>query len=271
LKIAAALPEIFKRTYPVLDSGTELILAASLLRFHQIDAIPIGFKKRQKKHLAVLGYSCLSHLLQTKPSRYKRFLEQPCENVAQELSTISWNANIESLLRLFWRTKFGFSMVEGKFETEALISLRDLLGLYKKGILNTSLSIGQVASPIFSMSSDASLKEVLQEMFTRRIRRIFLNGRSDNKVITDRRIISYIFSTSKLEKIQYSPENLLETSVENLETIEPPSLSERLKLGKAAALMQEEIKECLVCEKGVVTPWDMIMKPWKSGKMVIEN
>lgn len=132
MKIAEALPHIFKRAYPVLESGTQLVLAASLLRFHQIDAIPIGFQKKQEKHIAVLGYSCLSKLLQTGPSSFKEFLEQPCENAAQELSSISSNANVEKLLKLFDKTKFGFAMLEGKFELGALVSLRDLLDLYKR-------------------------------------------------------------------------------------------------------------------------------------------
>jgi hypothetical protein len=270
LKIAEALPDIFKRTYPVLESGTELLLAASLLKFHQIDAIPIGFKKKQKKHLAVLGYSCLSHLLQTKPSMYKTFLEQPCDKIAQELSSISWNTNLETLLKLFWETKFGFSMVEGKFETSALVSLRDLLGLYRDDVLSTTMSLGQIASPIFSMSSESSLKQVLGEMFVRRIRRIFLDGKDGNRVITDRRIISYIFSTSRLEELLHSPADLLEVPVGKLGTMRPPFKSEQTKIKKAAEAMKEQIEECLVCEKGVVTPWDMIMKPWKSGKLDVE-
>src|SRR5579862_2359936 len=107
MNIAEVLPGIFKRTYPVLEPGTQLLLAASLLRFHQIDAIPIGFERAQKKHLAVLGYSCLANLLKTDPSWYKSFLEQPCEKAAQEIATVSSDTELSDLLKVFEKTEFG--------------------------------------------------------------------------------------------------------------------------------------------------------------------
>lgn len=272
MKIVEALPQIFKRTYPVLESGTQLLLAASLLRFHQIDAIPIGFQKKQKKHLAVLGYSCLSNLLKADPSWYKAFLEQPCENAAQELASITSNADIGRLLKLFDETKFGFAMVEGEFELGALVSLRDLLGLYKKGVFSTSLSLDQVASPIFSMPSNSTLRQVLEEMFKRRFRRIFLvDGNGEPRVITDRRIISYIFSTSRLDEVARTGTSPLNIAVDKLEAMQPPKLSGGTGVKDAASIMMEQIEECLVCEKGVITPWDVIMKPWKMAKLSLKS
>lgn len=272
MKIAEALPDIFKRTYPALESGTQLFLAASLLRFHQIDAIPIGFKKREEKHLAVLGYSCLSRLLQTDPFSYKEFLKQPCENAAQQLAIIPADADVERLLRLFGKTRSGFAIVEGKFELGALVGLRDIIGLYKKGLLSTTLSVDQIASPIFSMPSSSTLRQVLTEMFTRRFRRIFLDGNKNDSVITDRKIISYIFETSRLDEgVVHSQSNLLDTTIEKLDLMQPAKLSGRSKLKNAAAIMMAEKAECLVCEKGVITPWDLVMKPWKMGKLNLKN
>jgi CBS domain-containing protein len=270
MRIEDALPDIFKRTYPVLEKGTQLLLAASLLRFHQIDAIPIGFSRKQKTHQAVLGYSCLSQLLKVESGSYKDFLEQPCENAAQELATISADMDVDELLKLFDSTKFGFAMVVGKYELGALVSLRDLLGLYAKGYMNSSLILNDIASPIISMSSDATLREVLQEMFTRRIRRIFVDGKKKDQVITDRRIISYVFSSSRLEEIAKSSLDILDTPVNKIETMQPAALPSNTKLKDAAETMGGEIEECLVCEKGVITPWDVIMKPWKMRKLTLK-
>lgn len=271
MKIEDTLPDIFKRTYPVLESRTQLLLAASLLRFHQIDAIPIGFQKKQKKHLAVLGYSCLSKLLKVDPRSYKSFLEEPCENTAQELASISSDEEIEKLLKLFHSTKFGFAMVEGKSELGALVSLRDLLGLYNKGYMNSHLTLDRIASPIFSMSSDSTLRGVLMEMFTRRFRRIFIEGKTKRQVITDRRIMSYVFSPSRLEEIANTHHDILDTPISNLETMQPLRLAGNTRIKEAAQTIMGEIEECLICEKGVVTPWDMIMKPWQMGKLNLKT
>lgn len=269
MKIAQAIPHIFTRTYPVLEKGTQLLLVASLLRFHQIDAIPIGFKKRQKKHLAVFGYSCLSKLLESDPSWFKAFLTQPCEDAASELASISSDAEIEDLLELFDKTRFGFAMVEGEYELGALVSLRDLLGLYNKNVLSSTLTLNDIASPIFSMSGDSSLREALTEMFARRFRRIFLEGR-EYEAITDRRIISYIFSSSRLNELAQTEKDVLKAPISRLDATSAKWLSGRTKAKFAARSMMEQIEECLVCEKGVVTPWDVTMKPWKMGKLAVK-
>jgi CBS domain-containing protein len=265
MKIQEALPHIFKRTYPIIERGTEILLAASLLRFHQIDAIPIGLERRQKKHLAVVGYSCLANLMKIEPSNYPRFLQEPCEKSAQELSVVRADAEIEDLFELFDRTKFGFAWVEGEFELGALVSLRDLLGLYGNGILSTALSVDQVASTIFSMPSDSTIRSVLAEMFNHKFRRIFVG----NKVVTDRRIIGYLFSGSRIEILEESKDPL-SAPVGELEMMKPRQISSKTKLKEAAAKMESEIEECLISESGLITPWDAIMKPWKMNELEIK-
>jgi hypothetical protein len=268
MEISEALPGIFRRTYPVLEPGTQLLLAASLLRFHQIDAIPIGFEKGQKKHLAVLGYSCLSKLLKTDPSWYKSFLEQPCENAAQEIATVSADTELSTLLKTFEKTEFGFAWVEGEFEVGALVSLRDILGLYESGTLTTNVSVDQVASPIYSMPSYVTIRQALTEMFDHKFRRVFLDQGMD-RVITDRKIISYVFSAKRLDEAANSSNDILADSVQNLETMRPKRIKGNPKLKEAANALRSEVEECLVSEKGVITPWDVIMKPWKMRKLDI--
>jgi hypothetical protein len=117
MKIEEALPSLFQRKYPVLEKGTQMMIVLSLLRFHEIDALPIGFNARGKKKLAVFGYSCLSKLLDTEPRNYGKFLEMPCESSALELSTIDAQQELDALLRVFEKTKFGLGGVEktGRF------------------------------------------------------------------------------------------------------------------------------------------------------------
>src|SRR5579864_1208075 len=91
-----------------------MLLAVSLLRFHEIDALPIGFNPSQRKRLAVFGYSCLSLLLETLPRNYGKFLELPAKKAALELATIGIDKGVESLIEIFKRTKFGFAWVESE-------------------------------------------------------------------------------------------------------------------------------------------------------------
>lgn len=267
MKIADALPQIFKRTYPVLEPGTRLVLAFSLLRFHQIDALPIGFKRAQKKKFAVFGFSCLSKLLESAPEDYGKFLELSSESVALELSTISADKDIEDLLEVIKKTRFGFAWVEGKFEAGGFASLRDLLGLYETGILDTDSKVGDVASQIVSLHENASLKNAIEKMFAHKFRRIFVG----DKVISDRRIIGYIFSPSRLNQVMRKPETLLESRLRDIEGSSPIKVGQKSGVRMASKTMREEVEECLICEKGVVTPWDAIMKPWIAGKLKIAS
>jgi CBS domain-containing protein len=267
VRISEALPNIFNRTYPVLEPKTQMLLAVSLLRFHQIDALPIGFRRLEKKKYAVFGYSTLSTLLETKPTYYGRFLEQPCESTALKLSIISATKSVESLLQVFKTTKFGFAWVEGRFEMGGFAALRDLLPLYDNSVLKTDLTVGEVASPIVSLPADTSLKDAIEEMFKHRFRRVFVG--TTGAVVSDRKIIGYVFSTSRLSEVSERPEALLDASIGDLDGPRPLRISAKSSIKKAAKIMRGEVEECLICENGVITPWDLIMKPWLEKKLAI--
>jgi CBS domain-containing protein len=267
-KIGEALPHIFQRTYPVLEPGTQMLLAVSLLRFHQIDALPIGFKPGEKKKLAVFGFSCLSKLLETRPADYGKFLELPCQKAALRLATVDIDASIEDLLRVFEKTKFGFAWVESE-RLGGFASLRDLLELYEKGLITTNMKVGEVASPIFSLPSDSKISKVLQEMFDHRFRRVFVSG--EKSLVTDRKIISYVFSTSRLSETAKKPYTLLDARLGDLEKTEPVPVKQDTPIKNAAISMRDASENCLICDKGVITPWDLIMKPLGRGKLRIRN
>ena len=268
MKISEALPGIFKRTYPILEPGTQMLLAVSLLRFHHIDALPIGLTPKQRKHFAVFGYSCLSTLLQTDPKKYGKFLEMPCENASLKLATLDHEESVDSLLDVFEETRFGFAWVNSP-KQGGFASLRDLLTLYGNRLIESKLTVGNIASPIFSMPRDSTIKEVLREMFDHRFRRIFIEGQ--HSLVTDRRIIGYVFSTVRLNQTFGRPETMLDAKLGDLEKMEPKKVNSKTSLKTAALSMENASEDCLVCEKGVVTPWDLIMKPRKMRKLKVER
>lgn len=244
-----------------------MLLAVSLLRFHQIDALPIGFKRLQKKRFAVFGYSTLARLLETKPSDYGKFLEQPCEIASLELTSLPNTKDIETLLKTFSTTKFGFAWIEGKFESGGFASLRDILNLYDNGTIATKMTVAEVASPIVSLKARTPLRDVINEMFNRRFRRMFVGG--TGKVISDRRIIGYLFSSSRLNVVSTKPQTLLDVKLGDLDALTPEKVNEKTSIAHAARVMKGQVEECLVSENGVVTPWDLVMKPWLRGKLEI--
>lgn len=266
--IGDALPHIFKRTYPVLEPGTQMLLAVSLLRFHQIDALPIGFIPGIKRKLAIFGFSCLAKLRETLHGEYRKFLELPCEAAALDLSVVRVDDTIEELLGAFEKTKFGFSWVESS-HASGFANLRDFLDFYSSGIISTEMTVAQVASPIVSLPSNSKLKTVLDEMFNHRFRRMFIVGK--NNLITDRKIIDYLFSSSRLAEISNRPETLLDAKLGDLDLVAPIPITGDSSIKKASVAMRDAAEDCLVCEKGVVTPWDLVMKPRVNGRLEIKK
>lgn len=264
MKISEAIPEVFKQTYPILEPGTQLLLAVSLLRFHQIDALPIGLKPRQKKRLAVFGYSFLSSLLKTERHEYTKLLESPCEVASLELASIGDGRSVRSLLEVFHRTKFGFVWVESS-KLGGFASIRDVLGLYKSGIIETDLTVEQVASPIFSMPKKSRIRDVIEEMFSHGFRRMFITG--EKSIVTDRKIISHIFSASQLHATITNPGVMFDLTLEDVQAMTPKRISSHLSIKDAAMVMKETLEDCLICEKGIITPWDLIMKPFIKGEL----
>ena len=268
MKIGAAIPEVFSRTYTTLDPSTHMLVALSLLKFEKVDAIPIGVVGYPGKKRAVSGYSSLSeiHLNQ---GDITNLLAKPCENFSVIMKTIKAESDIKDLLRIISRTGFGCVCIErnsGK-EVCGMVSLRDLLALYDRSIFFSELSVGDVASsPVFSLPKSATLEVALGEMLKRGIRRIFVAG--TDKVVSDRSFINHVFSLSRLQVAGKSLD-LLETEIGEIEGSHPDKISSKTSIKEAAEHMMQTSQGCLVCDRGVVTPWDLVVKPWKLGKLSV--
>src|SRR5271170_2370809 len=63
LKIRDALPQVFNRAYPVLDPKMPMLPAVSMLRFQQIDGLPLVVDVTTSRPRALHGYSLLKRLL----------------------------------------------------------------------------------------------------------------------------------------------------------------------------------------------------------------
>jgi len=270
LKIRAAFPAVFKRAYPALDPKTEMLPAVSLLRFHEIDALPLAFgADKHQRRRAVFGFSCLAKLRQMGPAEFGEFLKRPCEEASEELSTIDADEDVRDLLRVFSTTHFGFAMVENRHEEGGLITLADVLGLYDTGVIRSHLVVGDVASPIFSMPGKTRLKEVLREMYERAYRRVFISG--SRVFVSDRAIITHVFSPAVLTRLARGSSDVLDTPLSAIERSEPRSVPVDTSLKQAASTLTAMRGQTLVCEKGVVTPWDVVMKPWRAKALGIRK
>ena len=261
-------PKMFERAYPAVDPTTPILSVLPLLRFHEIDVLPLSFDagRRQK---GVFGFSCLARLMKVRPG-VGSFLKRPCEVVSEPLATIRSDRSLSSLLNVFLRRRFGFARVVESRGVGALLTLPDVLGLYEDGTIRSSLTLEDVGSSAFSMPSDSTIREALVEMFDRRIRRVFISGTSE--FIWDRRIIEHLFSPAVLATLAHRESgDILKMPISEIGTTTAKKAEGRLQLREAAALLKVEPGQCLVFNGKVVTPWDVVMKPWKGRELKIRN
>ena len=269
MRIREAFPRLFERAYPAVDPTTPILSVLPLLRFHEIDVLPLSFDASSKQK-GVFGFSCLARLVKVRPDGVGSFLKRPCEVVSEPLATIRADRTLASLLNVFLRRRFGFARVVESKGAGALLALPDVLGLYQDGVLVSSLALEHVGSTAFSMPSRSTVREALVEMFDRRIRRVFISG--THQFIWDRSIIEHLFSPAMVARAaRPEPEDILATPISEIGTTTAKVGDERMRLREAAALLKVEPGQCLVFNGKVVTPWDIVMKPWKESKLKIRN
>jgi len=260
---------MFERAYPAVDPTTPILSVLPLLRFHEIDVLPLSFDAGRKQR-GVYGFSCLARLLKVQPGGVGSFLKQPCEVVSEPFATIRADQALSGLLDAFMRRRFGFARVVESRGAGALLTLPDVLELYEEGTLACSLTLEDVGSTTFSMPKQSTIREALVEMFDRRIRRVFISG--TREFIWDRSVIEHLFSSASLGRVaERVSENILDTSISRIGTKTAKVVKGRIELREAAALLKVEPGQCLVFDGRVVTPWDAVMKPWKEGELKIRG
>lgn len=267
LKIREALPSLFEVAYPVIDPKVEMLSALSLLRFEEIDALPLSFDP-DGKHRVVAGFSSLARLMRLDPKGLQSFLKRPCEEASEPLASVDAESSLSVLLDKFLETRFGFARVNERNRVGALARLRDLLALYDSERFETRLTVEDVASPIFALPPETSVREALEQMFDRRCRRVFLSG--TKKFVWDRGIIERLFSPAVLALAVKNPsKDFLGPPLSEFEGMTATEVKPRTELREAARVMRLMRGQCLTINDGVVTPWDLVMKPWKEKKLRI--
>jgi len=269
--IGKSIPDVFSRSTPVVPGDEPLVVGASLLRFHPIEAALLVSNDRKAtgstaKQRFIGGYSILAGLVKKDPREYYNWLYEPCVENSVAFRSLNSEDSLGDLLDLFKKTRFGFAAIaEGGLR--ALVGLTDMLRLYEDGTIKTELLSKDVASRPFRTSPDTTLKSAVGKMFQKRVRKLMIEG--GNSLVSDREIISFIFSPRQLESTRKSPRRMLAASVDQAKPVAAEEVGNLTPLRDAARLLLRNEGNTLICEQGIVTPWDVVMKPWAMGRLVL--
>ena len=217
----------------------------------------------------IFGFSCLARITKLKPPEFGAFLSRPCEDASEPLVTVFASRGLPVLLDAFLKERFGFAhVVRKKDGVGALVSLADFLGLLAAGVLRSKIALEEVASPVFSMPEASTIRQMLREMFGRRIRRVFIEGTTE--FIWDRGVVDYLFSPHALARIAGDPsEDPLEAPISAIRRTTAIDGDPKMSLKEGAEALHMEGGQCLAFDGRVATPWDLVMKPWKARSLII--
>ena len=253
-----------------IPASADVVTALGQMRKNNYDVMLIDPIDNERP-LVFSEYSIISKLLDKDPSEYGAFLRSPCLLYCLSGGTTGRDSDLQSLLHVFETTTFGYAMIHdeiGKIFT--IISVNDLLPLYDEGVLTSNLKVNDVAStPVFSMSRGSKIIDCIHEMTSRKFRKVKLaNGRV---VISDKEIFSYLFSPDRLQRISKSPQHLLDGTLEDLGGAQVDWIDGSSSIAEAALVMDHTPAKFLLSNGGIVTPWDLIIKPWRLGSLRISK
>lgn len=127
-----------------------------------------------------------------------------------------------------------------------------------------------VATKSFSLPKETRLDKVLHEMMRHWLRRVFLSG--TGRYVSDREILGYIFSPERLAIIKESPLKMLEAELEDIQSVEPIPVDSDVTIEEVSELFRPSSGDwCLQCDLGIITPWDLVMKPWKMECLTVSD
>jgi CBS domain-containing protein len=277
------MPNLFRITRPITIGSNALIISANLLHLDEAQMLPIvqGLQEeidpltKIKMYPTLGGYSVLKAILKTDPKDYLKLLWTPCKEFPVWIGSVKFTDSLNDLLNIFNVTRFGDAAVEGKGTIPALITLQDILLLFETDTIKSTLSVSEIGSERIEISPESYLIDALRIMFEKRVRRVFLSsyGRNPFSFVSDRHVIRFLFSPARLEIAKETPELWVSSKLSEIDASKAGIIADGKIVNQAAREIGDRVDDCLVCErsKKVVTRWDIVMKPWKTGNYLFSG
>ena len=266
MRVNQVFPKIFSRSTPLILDQAPLLEAVKILSVLQVSAVMVLDRKAVKvseQFKALTGYFILSQL-PSGEGKVSRFFARPSIELAREIRVVRETAPIESVVKAIQQSRVGVVLVSRKKESSQelnTIELRDFVRLYRDGtnLPESGLKIGDLSSsPVLSIKNETTLRDLIKSMLKYRVRKILLSD--TKKLVSDRDVLSFITSPGTLESMDRSIDQVLKTPVSELPSTRPPVVDGRMTITEAAQLMNPDSGDCVICETGLVTFWDLVVK-----------
>ena len=267
------LPNVFNADPPKIQGDDPVVLTASFIKNIDVHFLPAGDRVPSRTfdlanvtlHPAYGSYGILKKIVGSEPKEYYKTLWSKSAEVPIWIGSCKFERPFDDILQAFFETKFGVARVTHGVR-EALVTLGDAVGLIGGGKLSARMSTGDVASVPIAISRDRPIIEAIRKMVSHNIRRLFVE-REQGKFISDRTLIDYMFSPQRLGIARDHPELWIDEAIEKLDT-KTPGRCRAGSLDDAAKEMGSAPDDCLMTDEWrVISRWDLVIKPWRAGRL----
>jgi CBS domain-containing protein len=216
---------------------------------------------------AIGGMPIIRMVMETTPSEYYKALWKPCTTTSIWIGSLSFDDTLENLLRIFEMTGFGDARVEAVTPPNALVTLTEVLSLYRQLKLKCSLEVKDVASQAIFVEPDMNLVEAMRLMCDRRIRRLFLRERA-GEFVSDRNILAFLLSPNGLKVARDNPESWTNLNLSVIQSMKARNVSSHALVEDVGKMSETGHDVFLLSDKAsLLSKWDLVMKPWKAGEL----
>ena len=216
---------------------------------------------------AIGGQQIIRLILESAPADYDKILWYPCTTTTMWLGALEYGDSLEKLLRTFELTGFGDARVNGSVPPHALITLDEVVSLYRERKLKCDLEVKEIASRTLFVDPDTKLLKAMKTMIDKRIRRLFLHG-EEGAFVSDRNILAFLFSPKALAAEKSAPDSWTDVSVSSIPTTKATFVSPQASVEDVGS-MPEPGHDVFLLSDGasLVSRWDLVMKPWREKRL----
>ena len=257
ITIRDSVPQIFKRPYlSVLPDATLMQIAPFMAIGPQIyvdglivleGEIPIGKISSKQILLAIMN------------SKYPDWLKKTALQI-MDTSEISLEMDypLSRAIDIFNQTSFAFIPITKSGLVVTSLSVRDVLPV----IMTTTFqgTLKDIASPLVLISKRTNLKVALNLMFQKKIRNIIVESDNGYGIINDRKILEFLFSQNGRKIMNMNSLGIQAVEIDLVDKLSAMRVSDTTTVSKAAELLTDINTPCVLLNKSIVTPWDIVMK-----------
>jgi len=273
--LSKLFPGLFSISRPIITPDVPVIVAASILATYEFPILPVTKagappdveKKEVKLFKAIGGLQIVRLMTESEPSDHYNMMWNPCTTTSMWLGALEYHDSLEKLLRIFELTGFGDARVNAQAPPHALITLEEVVSLYRDRKLKCKLEVGEVASRAIFVDPDTMLMEAMRTMCEKRIRRLFIHGKR-GEFVSDRNILAYLFSPKALAVAKEASDSWTNVKISSIPSTKASFVSAQATVEDVGS-MPEARHGVFVFPDGssIVSRWDLVMKPWKERQL----